>query len=102
MLPFLFDPPFLVSLLLWEYGSPLYMPLRSSDFRLFSHNSKSVINRRHRYRLIEYSFESKSSNQRPKQEIKGGDEKTMRENSQNDISQQCTITDQKTFGDKVT
>ena len=78
--PFLFDPLFLVSLLHWEDGSALYTPLRSSDFRLFSHNSKSVINNRHRYRLIKYSFESKSSNQRQKKnknkEIKRGDRKT--------------------------
>ena len=89
MLPFLFDPPFLVSLLLWEYGSPLYMPLRSSDFRLFSHNSKSVINSRQRYRLIEYSLGSKSSNQRQKKRNKRGWWKNHeKKNSPNDISQQ--------------
>ena len=61
------------------------MPLRSSDFRLFSHNSKSVINRRHRYRLIEYSFKLSivsnlnQATRNKKKEIKGGDEKTMRE-----------------------
>ena len=71
----------MVSLLLCFSGRmiPLYMPLRRSDFRLFSHNSKCVISSRPRYRLIKYSFELKSSNQRQKKEIKGCDGKTMRE-----------------------
>ena len=87
--PFLFDPPFLVSLLLWEDRSPLYTPLRSSDFRLFSHNSESMINSRHRHRLIEYNFEPKSSNQRQKKRNKRGWWKNHeKENSPNDIGQQ--------------
>ena len=101
--PFLFDPPFLVSLLLCFSGRmiPLYMPLRRSDFRLFSHNSKCVISSRPRYRLIKYSFESKSSNQRQKKRNKRLWWKNHeRENSPNDTSQQCTMTTRNLLGIK--
>ena len=94
-------PPLLVSLLLCFSGRmiPLYMFLRRSDFRLFSHNSKCVISSRPRYRIIKYSFESKSSNQRQKKGNKRWRWKNHeRENSQNNTSQQCTMTTRNLLG----